>query len=292
MKIARLLRYGEEKLSECGVPDAVRDAELLLGYCLSMSRTELFLHGMDQVDGDASQRFFSLIERRAAREPVAYILEEREFWSLSFQVNRDVLVPRPETEFLLETVFRKVKEAKAVIDRCVDLCCGSGVIAIVLAIELNCRVWALDCSEKALAVTIQNSKKHNVAERITPLLSDMFSGLEQATFPLIVSNPPYVRRDEIEQELEPEVADFEPRIALDGGLDGLSSIRRIALEVLNYLTPSGMFFMEFGADQADEVKKEFASASVNGRYFTVIETYKDYSGRDRVLYAKTNQYQE
>lgn len=287
MKIVQLLRAGEEKLRRSGVPLPDIDAELLLGHCLDMGRTELFLHGAEKAGEDVSSCFSALIARRASREPVAYILEEREFWSLPFHVNRDVLIPRPETEYLLETVLGKVGESAAAIDRCVDLCCGSGVIAVVLATELGARVWALDCSEKALAVTAVNSRKHGVAEHITPVLSDMFSKLPRQTFPLIVSNPPYVRRKEIE-ELEPEVAEFEPHLALDGGRDGLSFIRRIASDILHYLTPSGMFFMEFGADQADAIMEIFSSVSVNGRYFEKIEIFRDYSGRDRVLYAKTN----
>jgi release factor glutamine methyltransferase len=293
MEIAQLLRAGVEKLRRCGVIHADIDVQLLLGHCLNMSRTQLFVHGADHVDHSVLQQFLTLIERRASREPVAYILEEREFWSLPFYVNRDVLIPRPETEFLLETVFRKVREAAAEIECCVDLCCGSGVIAVVLAMELNAEVLALDCSAKALAVTRKNSIKHKVAGHVRFLHSDLFSGLPPGrAFPLIVSNPPYVRRDEIEEALEPEVTDFEPHLALDGGPDGLSCIRRIAGEVLDYLLPSGMFFMEFGAEQAAAVGEEFSSVSGAGRYFEIIEILQDYSGRDRVLFAKANNYQE
>lgn len=293
MTIAKLLREGEKQLRRSGVQNAALDVQLLLGHCLKMSRTALLLHGSESVDTESCNRFLAFLERRAAREPVAYILEEREFYSLPFYVNRDVLIPRPETEFLLDMVLRQLAETKTVVNKCIDLCCGSGVIAVVLARELDCTVLALDYSAKALAVTAINSAQHGVAELVKPLRSDIFEALPRdVVFPLIVSNPPYVCSAEIREELEAEVSEFEPHLALDGGEDGLDCIRRIARHVLMHLAPAALFFMEFGADQAEEIQQIFSSSSVGGRFFERITIYQDYSGRDRVLFARVNRYED
>ncbi len=268
------------------------DAQLLLGHCLGKSRSQLFIAAKESVIDSDCRIFWSMIKRRANREPVAYILCEREFWSLSFFVNRDVLIPRPETEFLLEKVLQNVKQEGLQIKNAIDLCCGSGVIAIVLALELKAEVYALDCSDKALAVTKENCKKHGVAKLVTPIHSDLFDGLGRSDYSLIVSNPPYVSCDEITESLEPEVIEFEPVLALDGGKDGLDVVRRIAKDILGYLAPAGMFFMEFGATQGDKVMDIFSSARFGIRSFQKIEIFHDYSGRDRVLYAKVNKYNE
>ncbi len=293
MKIAQLLRDGEMQLRRSGIQHAGLDVQLLLGHCLNMSRTALLLHGFEPVDKESCNRFLAFLDRRAAHEPVAYILEEREFWSLPFYVNRDVLIPRPETEFLLEMVLQQLAETKTVVNECVDLCCGSGVIAVVLARELGCLVTAVDCSAKALAVTAINAQQLKVAELVKPLRSDLFQALPRdAVFPLIVSNPPYVGSAEIREELEVDVSGFEPHLALDGGQDGLDCIRRMARQVLNHLAPAALFFMEFGADQAEEIQQLFSSSSIGKRFFETITIYQDYSGRDRVLAARVNRYEE
>ncbi len=292
MLIAQLLQQGKAALIKGGVPQAEIDVQLLLGHCLKKSRTQLYICSEDSATQAVCIKFWSYIERRVKREPVAYILGQREFWSLPFYVNKDVLIPRPETEFLLETVLRSVKKSGMVIDNAIDLCCGSGVIGVVLALEINSRILALDITEKALAVTKTNSQNHEVQDMVKPILSDLFSGLGPSVFPLIVSNPPYVRYDEISNSLEPEVADFEPHLALDGGSDGLEIIRRISDDILNFLAPEGMFFMEFGAEQAGDIKEIFSLIRVGVRHFQTIEIYQDYSGRDRVLFAKANNYGE
>lgn len=289
MKIAELLHEGEGVLARSEIEQAEIDAWLLLGHCLNMRRTELFLHGDNKVEGRVCRLFRRYIARRATREPVAYILQEKEFWSLPFYINSKVLIPRPETEFLIETVLTRTDGSSRPIKQGLDLCCGSGVIAVVLALELQAHILALDCSLEALKVTEQNARKHNVAGQVTTVRSDLFSALTQKqTFPLIVSNPPYVSCTEIEEDLQPEVADFEPRLALDGGSDGLVQIRRIAADILLHLEPAGMFFMEFGAGQGEKVYREFSTVRYKDRYFEEVEITKDYSGRDRVLYAKAN----
>ncbi len=292
MQIGQLLQQGTTELEKYLVDGAEINAQLLLGHCLGKSRSQLFLDAKESVIDSDCRNFWSLIKRRSKREPVAYILGEREFWSLPFFVNRDVLIPRPETEFLLEKVLQNVRQQGLLIKNAIDLCCGSGVITVVLALELKAKIYALDCSDKALEVTKTNCKKHGVAELVTPILSDLFAGLATSDYPLIVSNPPYVCHDEILESLEPEVIDFEPILALDGGKDGLDLVRRIAKDILGYLAPEGMFFMELGANQGGDVKDIFSSAIFGVRTFKQVEIYQDYSGRDRVLFAKVNNYNE
>jgi len=291
MLVSELLREGQNKLQKAGITGFELDSVILLGHCLELSRTELYLQGSEPVNDSCCIRFREYIERRIKHEPVAYILQEREFWSLDFEVNQQVLIPRPETEFLLEIVFQYLKNQSYRVFRSVDLCCGSGVIAVVLARELKTRVLAIDCSLQALAVTRRNCNKHNVHDSVDVLCSDLFSAVDNSrAYELIVSNPPYVSIGAIQNELDAEVANFEPKLALDGGLDGLDCIRRIAMEVVSYLAPSGLFFMEFGANQAEEVKNIFSYINRDGRYFKSVDILKDYSGRDRVLAAQINEY--
>ncbi len=282
-----LLEKGITELRDHGVEDAQREAELLLCSCLNWNRTQLFLHMGDEVASEVSAMFQKMIVRRASREPYAYIVGEREFFSLPFYVNKDVLIPRPETEFLLEKVLAYVKASEKTIDRCIDLCCGSGAIAVVLAIYLRTVVYALDISEAALVVTRKNSTRHNVDHLVRALHSDLLSGLSDgAKVPLIVTNPPYVTHSSVQHELAPEVALYEPHLALDGGDDGLDCIREIAMQALSHLQLRGVLFMEFGWDQGAQVKELFEATQSAGMRYQNVEIYKDYSGKDRVLFAE------
>ncbi len=293
MQIAQLLSLAKKKLREAGVTNAEIDSELLLGHCLNKSRTQLYLYGNEELSEEDFVLFNSYIKRREEREPVAYIVGEREFWSLSFFVNRNVLIPRPETEFLLESVLSRIQRRGIQDQTIVDLCCGSGVIATVLAKELNTKVLAIDCSREALLVTTINSKRHDVDTLVSPVFSNLFSTIDPTVrFPLIVSNPPYVSNIDITNTLEPEVSMFEPHLALDGGKDGLDVIRCIAGEILNRLTPEGQFFMEFGADQGNDISAIFSGLQSGPHYFEEVQIIQDYSGRDRVLHAKVNTIKE
>lgn len=291
MIIAQLLREGAAKLQQAGIANPDLDCVLLLGHCLKMGRTELFLRGNEQVDEPAIERYSRYLDRRADREPVAYILGSREFWSLDFMVNNNVLIPRPETEFLLETSLHYIREASLTVNHGADLCCGSGIVAVILARELQTRILAVDCSPAALSVCQHNCKRHGVEDYVTLLCSDLFQGIDtRADFSFIVANPPYVRSSEIRDELEPEVTEFEPHLALDGGEDGLNCIRRIARQVIMRLEPCGFFFMEFGADQAKAVQNIFSGIEYKSRFFQKVKILQDYSGRDRVLVAQLNHY--
>jgi len=287
MRTGELFRRGIAELKAAGVPCADTDIQLLLGHCLKMSRTQLYLAAEDGVAQGAETLFLKLLERRKKREPVAYILGEQEFWSLSFHVTRDVLIPRPETEFLLEKVLESVQSSPPPCGPILDLCCGSGVIAIVLALELRRRVAALDLSMAALGVARLNAERHGVGEQIDFVQADLLNSVLSANgFSLIVSNPPYVSTAEMQGEMQPEVIGYEPHLALDGGVDGLNIIEKIRSRLPFVLCPGGYFFMEIGEAQGPGVREMFSLGDGHGACFDLVEIYADYAGKDRVLFAR------
>lgn len=278
--VSELQKIGKERLEEVGIEEAETDANVLLGFCLNKSRTELFLAAKETVTPSEEEKFLKFLDKRLNREPVAYIIGTREFWSLPFKVSKDVLIPRPETEYLLERVLQKT--SGIMVDGILDLCCGSGVIACVLALELKQQVTALDISNKALAITSYNVKEHNLEESVQVLQSDLFDSLPTGKkFSLIVSNPPYIKHDDVCQNLEPEVCQYEPWLALDGGNLGMDIIERIAKDISSVLHKPGDLFIEIGAEQGAMVAELFEST----KYFDSVQIYQDYSGRDRVLHA-------
>lgn len=287
MRVAELLRQGTKRLELAGVAQPALEAELLLGHCLQKKRTALFLSATMEVEAREESAFLSLLARRANHEPTAYILGEREFWSLPFLVNPDVLIPRPETEFLLDTVLSFARDRQwRSSGLLLDLCCGSGVIGVVLAREWAASVVAVDRSAAALRVARANAVRHGVTDRLVMIQADLMTPFTpRPLFSLIVANPPYVRHQELEGLLQPEVAHFEPRLALDGGPDGLACIRRIREQLPWVLQPGGDLFMEIGADQGPAVKGLFAGDG-GVSFFDRVEIFADYSGRDRVLHVR------
>jgi release factor glutamine methyltransferase len=287
MLIGELLQLGIAELEAVGVTEAVADACLLLGHCLSLSRTQLYLAGEQEASEDGAQCFFALLARRKLREPVAYILGEREFWSLPFAVTKDVLIPRPETEFLLETALKAATSSGLPDGLLLDLCCGSGVLATILALELQRKVIAADLSWEALHVARENAKRHGVGELVDFVQADLLEPFySESDFSLIISNPPYVTQSEMDHDLDPEVIDHEPHLALNGGNEGLDIIKRIRKMLPSVLCQGGYFFMEIGAGQGDQVRKIFTDTEDKNSVFEQIRIFPDYAGRDRVLSAK------
>lgn len=253
----------------------------MLAHLLHIPRVELFLNEKIILPATAAE-FAEYIDRRLQREPLSYILGGQEFWSLDFKVSPDVLIPRPETENMIEICLQVLRGGgKEFQGRILDLGTGSGVIAIVLARELpGAEVVALDLSHPALLVAQENSIIHQVSDRLCFVQSDWLAGLgRKSAFDLVISNPPYVER-EVLPSLQPEIS-FEPRLALDGGSRGIVEIQRLAGDVFSVLKPGGWFFMEIGAGQAD-----FVSAIFSTDKFDNLNIYEDYAGLPRVLQAR------
>lgn len=287
VRIGELLRRGTVELTAAGVSDAVTDIQLLLGYCLNKSRTQLYLAAGEKVVGADVRRFLELLERRKRREPVAYILGEREFWSLPFHVTPDVLIPRPETEFLLEQVLKRIRTTAPPSGALLDLCCGSGVIAIVLALELKRQVFASDISMAALGVARRNAERHGVQGLIDFIRADLLAPvLPKNGFSVIVSNPPYVSGAEMRGGMQPEVIGYEPHLALSGGDEGLDIIRRIRRALPFVLCRGGYFWMEIGEAQGRAVQEMFSGGDGPHDSFDLVEIVADYAGKDRVLCAR------
>ncbi|MGL1931216.1 MAG: peptide chain release factor N(5)-glutamine methyltransferase [Desulfotalea sp.] len=286
MRVSQLIKKAKDSLFELGVESAAVEVELLLGHCLGKSRTELYLAASEELSPKEYEHWLDLFARRLTREPLAYILGEQEFWSLHFYVSPDVLIPRPETEFMLELVLASQGQWRQG-GPIIDLCTGSGVIAVVLAKELGRPIIAIDISEKALNVAQKNIDYHHLTQQVNCLQSDLFGNYPvEQKISLLVSNPPYVKKSSIDFEVEPEVREFEPHLALDGGDDdGLAFIRRIWQKSFNLLANNAEIFIEFGSEQGEIVRKIFSTPYADGSHFTNIKIIKDYSRRDRVINA-------
>lgn len=280
------LDYIQETLIAAGVPEPEADAQVLVAHVFGVDRLNLFLD-MDRFLTSAEEKTLTgLIRERTKRKPLQYILGEQEFWSLSFKVTPEVLIPRPETEILAETVLNTVKKQGIPPDglTILDLCTGSGILAVVLARELpGADIYAVDISKEALSVARENARRHNVLDSITFLQGNLFAPLagQGVSFDLIVSNPPYIP-GEMFPGLSPEVRDYEPRLALDGGPDGLDVIRKIIIQSVAHLKVGGRLFLEIGDGQGVEVLEEFERHKTFGN----LSIIGDYCGIDRVIRAQ------
>jgi release factor glutamine methyltransferase len=258
-----------------GIWSARLEADLLVAHALGVKRIALFLDPERPLIDAELKAIRALVERRRAHEPIAYILGEREFYGRSFEVNADVLIPRPDTESVIESAKEYLRSAPA--GRLLDLCTGSGAIAITLALESKREAVATDLSPRALAVARRNAERHGLA--LTLLEGDLFTAVPPAKFACITINPPYIPAADI-AGLDADVRDHEPRLALDGGADGLDFYRRIAREVGPYL--AGGLFVEVGIQQAAAVGALFAEAGLHD-----VRAHKDLNGVDRVVSARS-----
>lgn len=287
MKLAELLRNGIAELHQAGIPEYEMDAMLLLQHCSGKSRTEIYLSCNIGVSPELGRDYASLLSRRKLREPVAYIVGEREFWSLPFHVNPNVLIPRQETEFLLDRVFALTDPQNFVRGKILDLCCGSGVISTVLALEKGQCVVASDISAGALQVARINIESHRQDHLVHFVQGNLLNCFpHRQSFSLIVSNPPYVSNLEVAGELAPEVAEYEPHLALDGGDRGMEIIERIRSDLPEVLMHGGQCFLEIGAGQGREVLDLFKQKIPGYPDFQHVEILQDYAGRDRVVHAR------
>ncbi|MCW5198653.1 peptide chain release factor N(5)-glutamine methyltransferase [Desulfobulbus sp. F4] len=256
MQIVETLKTAAAALAQAGVEDSLLEAELLLRHFLGVSRSSLFLRQKEMLQSETVAKFHALLRRRCLREPLQHICGSCEFWSMDFFVSHHAMIPRPETEFLLEHVFSTLAAARCHPCHILDLCTGSGVIAAVLAKELpDAEVTAVDCSWNALAVARRNISRHGLADRVQLLCADLFSAFRtMPLFDLIVSNPPYIKAGDI-PDLQPEVRDWEPHLALSGGMSGMDVVSAICTNAVSCLRPGGWLFMEIGADIGMETEK-------------------------------------
>ena len=279
-----LLRHSTRRLTAGGITNAARDAEVLLAYGLGMTREQLVLRSDESINLTQTAACEELVRRRLGREPVAYIIGIREFWSREFLVTPDVLIPRPETELLVEFALQWADQQsrQGAAPLCIaDIGTGSGAIAVALGGELPtaCLV-ATDISEKALALARINAERNGVGERIRLVRSDLFGQLREGwKFDLVVSNPPYIADGEI-AELEPEVGRWEPQTALRGGADGLEFYRRFAAETPAHLSSRGTLLMEIGAGMGAAVSALFRQAG-----WSEVLIHRDYAGCERIAIA-------
>ena len=284
MTVLEAIQKSAEFLGKRGVESPRLQTELLLAHLLKMPRLKLYLNFDRILTVPETDALRDLIKRRGLREPLQHITGSTSFCGYEMTVNRHVLIPRPETELLAEAGWQFLATRPPESVMALDLCTGSGCIAIALAAQCPvARVVATDISTAALTLARQNAAAHRVAQRVEFLAGDGFSALASAAtraFDLITSNPPYIPSSEI-ATLDPEVRDFDPRLALDGGDDGLVFYPRLAAGAAEFLKPEGKIMVEFGDGQADAIKNIFESEK-----WIVEVVREDYSHRARMLVAR------
>lgn len=261
-------------------------AEILLAQTLGLGRVDLYVQYDRPLESHELEVFKRFIQRRIQREPVAYIVGKKEFWSMDLKVTPDVLIPRPETETLVEAALTIIPpELGSAPLKILDLGTGSGAIVLAMASERPVhRFYAVDRSEKALAVALDNARMLDLNKAITFLQGNWFDSVRELVhyFDVIVSNPPYISSHEY-KALPPEIAQYEPREALDGGSDGLDAIRLIIKETARYIVPGGRLVFEIGYDQWAAVEKLIEGSGAYSEWAVI----KDYSGHDRVVRTRT-----
>lgn len=273
--ILSLITQSARLLERAGVDTPRLDAELLLADLLGVGRAHLYAHPEQELDTDVLREFLRRLERRAKREPLAYILGRAEFYGLEFTVTPDVLVPRPETEVLVEAILARAPQTVA------DIGTGSGCIAVAVAVNLpQAQVWATDISEGALRIARENTRRHHVAERVHFLQGDLLQPLAGLRLDVVASNPPYVTESE-RVSLQPEVRDWEPPQALFTGADPLQFHRRLAAEAHFHLREGGWLMVEVGMGQAEAVARLLEEAG-----YRQVRILNDLAGIGRVVEAQ------
>jgi len=252
------------------------DARLLLEAAAPVSRAEILADPHRALAADAAARFEALVARRERREPVSLILGRKGFWNVTLKVSPGVLTPRPESETILEAALAELPPERSF--RALDLGVGSGALILALLAERpNATGLGVDVSEAALAAARDNAARLDLASRVDLVRGDWTAGLADAAFDLVVANPPYIATGEI-ASLAPEVRRYDPRVALDGGPDGLAAYRVLAPEILRVLRPGGLFAVEIGSGQRLAVEALFEAAGAQE-----VRTHRDLGGRDRVV---------
>jgi release factor glutamine methyltransferase len=283
--IQKLLNWVAEYLKNKGIDSPRLNAELLLSYVLRLKRIELYTQFERIVPEEQLARLHDLVERAGRGEPIAYLAGKTEFYSLELDITADCMIPRPETELLVERTieFLRTRNGKQFV---CDLCTGSGCIAVAIARNYpDCRIIATDISDAALSVAARNIEKHGLKERVKLLCGDLFDPivpqLDVEKFDLIVCNPPYVSAAEFEN-LDKNVKDYEPKAALFAGDDGLDIYRKIVDKVWQFLKPDAALMLETGYQQGQAVKELLEKIDC----FREIKIEKDFNNNDRIAIAK------
>ncbi len=279
MNITETLRKATEILHSRGIAEPRREANSLLAFALRKDKTFLIAHNDYELSGEEEKTFQSFLERRAGREPFQYITGNQEFYGLDFFLTPDVLIPRLETEMIVENAIEILKPRKN--SRFCEVGVGSGCISVSILHEIRtASAIGLDVSEKALVIAGKNAQRHKVSERLELKLSDVFGVLTDEIFDLIVSNPPYIPRRDIE-DLQAEVRRFEPLNALTDGENGLSIIEKIITDAPRFLKPNSFLLIEIGFGQAAEVKSMF-----DVKFWQNIEILPDLQNIPRMVKAQ------
>ena len=276
LTLVKAWNAAKDRLKTLQLDQPAIDARLLLEVAADVTRTDIITDPYRVLTEAQMATLEDFLNRRARREPVSHIIGRKGFWKILLQVNKNVLTPRPETEVIVDEVLKAFPEQMSF--NMLDLGVGSGTILLAILAERPAgKGLGIDVSEDALAVARENAANLDLAGRVALMRGDWTSGLGDESFDLVVSNPPYIATHVIET-LEPEVRDHEPRIALDGGTDGLDAYRILAGEILRVLKPGAMFAVEIGYDQSADVEALFKDAGAQN-----VKTIKDLSTHDRVV---------
>lgn len=276
--VARVLAWATDDFRRRGLEGARLDAELLLAHALGCDRIRLILENRRELSAEELACFRELIKRRRSGEPIAYILGRREFYGLEFRVDRRVLVPRPDTETLVDVALERTRD-RYMFGKMLDLCTGSGCVAIAFAkARPTWRVTALDLSPDAIELAIENATRLGTVFGLTFGVGDLDAPLAaRESFDLVTANPPYIPSPDI-PALDVDIREFEPKIALDGGQDGLAVVRRVIEVGQRRLTTGGLLALELHHDQAASVSELMTAAG-----FVDLERRRDYGGHERVV---------
>lgn len=278
IKISEILENASKVLRESGIAEPRREASSLLGFSLKKDKTFLIAHSEYELSDKEIRRFRKILKRRANREPFQYIVGKQEFYGLDFLVSPDVLIPRPETELIVENALEILKNIEN--PRFCEIGVGSGCISVAILHEnKTATAKGTDISAKSLKIARKNAEKHKVSERLQLEISDVFDTFENEKFDLIVSNPPYIPSKDFDA-LQREVRDFEPKVALTDDKNGLSIIEKIIENAPNFLKPNGYLLMEIGFNQSEKVREIFSF-----EIWKNVEFFPDLQGIPRMLKA-------
>lgn len=276
--IEQLLQVGVKILKENKIEGALIDTQILLSRLLGVDKLYLHIHSNDLIQTDIENNFFEQIEKRSNNMPIAYITKQKDFMALSFYVDERVLIPRNDTEILVENAIKIIKKSQKEKVEILDLCCGSGCIGISLAYEFqNAQIILSDISSDALDIAKINVETYDLSKRIKLIQSDLLENIPPKKFDIITANPPYITANELEA-LEKDILRYEPLLALSGGNDGLEFYRSILQKAVDYLNNNGYLIFEIGHLQGKKVKELMLKSG-----FTGVQIIQDYAHNDRVV---------